>query len=221
MRLVREGTYDLVVANPPYQGTSKMADTQYVTKTYPLGKADLYAAFLLRGLELVREGGVSAMLTMRDWMFIKQYAGLREVILLGTSTYAALGDFDGGAFESVPNDVLSVQRVYCTDATHRTELSMALQPTPPRRHITTIAARTQRKRAATLCHEGRHTFDPAALKVVPEWPLIYWWGNVGTRIDIAALPTGELPRSRSSPELRPVTMIGSFAAGLRCNVVLL
>ena len=61
VRMVREGTYDLVVANPPYQGTSKMADAGYVAKTYPLGKADLYAAFLLRGLELVREGGVSAM----------------------------------------------------------------------------------------------------------------------------------------------------------------
>ena len=37
------------------------------------------------------------------------------------------------------------------------------------------AQRTQRKRAATLCHEGRHTFDSATLKVVPEWPLVYWW----------------------------------------------
>ena len=81
VRLVREGAYDLVVANPPYQGTSKMADTKYIAQTYPLGKADLYAAFLLRGLELVRAGGVSAMLTMRNWMFIKQYAGLREHIL--------------------------------------------------------------------------------------------------------------------------------------------
>lgn len=35
--------------------------------------------------------------------------------------------------------------------------------------------RTCRKRAATLCHVGRHEFDPAALKVVPEWPLVYWW----------------------------------------------
>ena len=86
VRLVREGTYDLVVANPPYQGTSKMAETTYVTQTYPLGKADLYAAFLLRGLELVRDGGVSAMLTMRNWMFIKQYAGLRETSAGDTST---------------------------------------------------------------------------------------------------------------------------------------
>ena len=95
VRLIREGTYDLVVANPPYQGTSKMADAKYVTQTYPLGKADLYAAFLLRGLELVRDGGVSAMLTMRNWMFIKQYAGLREHLLSDT-WLEALGDFDRG-----------------------------------------------------------------------------------------------------------------------------
>ena len=47
VRLVREGGYDLVVANPPYQGTSKLKDAAYVQKQYKLGKADLYAAFLL------------------------------------------------------------------------------------------------------------------------------------------------------------------------------
>ena len=107
VRLVREGVYDLVVANPPYQGTSKMADGKYVETSYPLGKADLYAAFLLRGLELVREGGVSAMLTMRNWMFTKQYAGLREYIL-NNFDVRGLGDFAVGAFDEVPNDVLSV-----------------------------------------------------------------------------------------------------------------
>ena len=63
--LVQEGSFDLVVGNPPNQGTSKMADAAYVQKEYPLGKADLYAAFLLRGLEPVRPGGVSALLTIR------------------------------------------------------------------------------------------------------------------------------------------------------------
>ena len=79
VRLVREGTYDLVVANPPYQGTSKMADTKYVDEDVPLGKADLYAAFLLRGLELVREGGIAAQVSMNGWMFLNQYAGLRKL----------------------------------------------------------------------------------------------------------------------------------------------
>ena len=58
--MLREGTYDLVVGNPPYQGTSKMQDAVYVKKQYPRGKADLYAAFLERGLQLVRDAGTSA-----------------------------------------------------------------------------------------------------------------------------------------------------------------
>jgi hypothetical protein len=100
VRLVKEGAYDLVVANPPYQGTSKMADSKYIEKQYPLGKADLYAAFLLRGLQLVRKGGVSAMLTMRNWMFIKQYSGLRQG-LLESHDLRALHDLSSGAFEEI------------------------------------------------------------------------------------------------------------------------
>ncbi len=174
--MVREGTYDLVVGNPPYQGTSKMADADVRRRrTYPLGKADLYAAFLLRGLELVRDGGVSALLTMRNWMFIKQYAGLRQH-LLEHFDLRALGDFDRGAFEEVPDEVVSVvgQRVSPRDATR--PRALALCPTPREDH-SRDSERTQRKRAATLCQVGRHEFDPAALKVVPEWPLVYWWAQ--------------------------------------------
>ncbi len=50
LRIVREDTYDLVVGNPPYQGTARMTDAAYLGREYPEGKADLYAAFLLRGL---------------------------------------------------------------------------------------------------------------------------------------------------------------------------
>ena len=45
--------------NPPYQGTAKMVDAIYIEHYYPLGKSDLYAAFTLRGLELLRHGGFS------------------------------------------------------------------------------------------------------------------------------------------------------------------
>jgi len=107
VRMVQEDTYDLVVGNPPYQGTSKMAEDAYVKRTYRRGKADLYAAFLERGLQLARPGGTSALLTMRNWMLIKQYAALREW-LRETYDLRSLGDFAIGAFDEVPNDVLSV-----------------------------------------------------------------------------------------------------------------
>ena len=184
VRLVREGTYDVVVANPPYQGTSKMADAKYVATHYKLAKADLFAAFLLRGLQLVRDHGVSSMLTMRNWMFIKQYSDLRQH-LLQTYDLRALGDFDRGAFEDIPDEVVSVAVACFSRSPHRTE-SIAQCPTP-RDDRTRDNERTRRKRAATLCHVGRHTFDPAALKVVPEWPLVYWWDQKQLR-EYAELP---------------------------------
>jgi len=174
VRMLREGTYDLVVANPPYQGTSKLAQAGYVERMYPLGKADLYAAFLLRGLQLVREGGVSAMLTMRNWMFLKQYAALRAY-LLESKDLRAIGDFDRGAFESVPDEVVSVAVSVFARQTH-TGASVALCPTA-REDRSRDNERTARKRAATLCHVGHQSFDLTTLKVVPEWPLVYWWGR--------------------------------------------
>ena len=174
VRLVREGHYHLVVANPPYQGTSKMADAQYITQHYKLGKADLYAAFLLRGLELARPGGVSAMLTMRNWMFIKQFAGLRAH-LLSQFDLRALGDFDKGAFESMPtSQLISICLTVLRKSNKRDPSCVAIQPTAPGEKFWS-RDRTQLKRAAVLCHVGRHVFDPGALKVVPEWPLVYWW----------------------------------------------
>ena len=176
VRLVKEGACDLVVANPPYQGTSKMGDSRYIEKQYPLGKADLYAAFLLRGLELVRSGGVSAMLTMRNWMFTKQYSDLRPW-LLDTFDVRSLGDFAIGAFDEVPNDLLSVVVSVFRKTPPSDVRSVAQQPTPPDDR-SYDRARTRRKRAATLCHVGRHEFSPAALKVVIEdRPLVYYWSQ--------------------------------------------
>ncbi|MBX3247841.1 MAG: BREX-6 system adenine-specific DNA-methyltransferase PglX [Myxococcales bacterium] len=174
-RMLGEGQYDLVVANPPYQGTAKMADAKYVAARYPLGKADLYAAFLLRGLELVREGGVSAMLTMRNWMFIKQYAGLREH-LLSTFDLRALSDLGTGAFSSRSMDDVISSAMVIFRATRPEGRTVALQTGPladPRRD----AEKPLRRRTALEHQEGRYEFDPAAVKVVPEWPLVYWWGT--------------------------------------------
>jgi hypothetical protein len=175
VRMLREGTYDLVVGNPPYQAVTKMVDATYVQKTYVEGRADLFAAFIQRGLQLIREGGASALLTMRNWMFIKQYAELRQW-LLETYDLRALGDFDRGAFEDVPDEVVSVVGSIFRRQFPLQLGSTALQPTPPSDR-TRDNDRTNRKRAATLAGVGRFTFSQAALSVVPEWPLIYWWDD--------------------------------------------
>jgi hypothetical protein len=172
MRMVKAGTYDLVVANPPYQGTGKMAVSSYIEQHYPLGKADLYAAFLLRGLQLVRDGGVSGMLTMRNWMFIKQFSELRQH-LMKNNDLRALGDLSWGAFAEMRDNpvALSVWRRSIVKGK-----GVALAPTDPQERLRT-KEELEKKRAGILCQVGRHDFDAAALKVVPEWPLVYWWSD--------------------------------------------
>ncbi len=172
VRIVREGAYDLVVANPPYQGTSSISDTRYVTRHYELGKADLYAAFMLRGLELVRDGGISAMLTMRNWMFIKQYSQLRER-LLPQFALMRLGDVSWGAFREMRDNpvTMSVFR-RSPDAAP----AVAVAPTDPQERVRT-QEEFAKKAAGLLCHVGRRDFVPGDLRVVPEWPLVYWWSE--------------------------------------------
>ncbi len=173
VRMVREGTYDLVVGNPPYQGTAKMQNARYVQIVYGKAKADLYAAFLIRGLQLVRPGGTLALLTMRNWMFIKQFSELRQW-LLRNYDLRALGDFDRGAFEDIPDEVVSVVVSIFRRTDPTAAQSVALTPTLIDDR-TRDSDRTLRKRAATLAHVGGHKFELAALQAIPEWPLVYWW----------------------------------------------
>ncbi|NOU34912.1 MAG: BREX-6 system adenine-specific DNA-methyltransferase PglX [Polyangiaceae bacterium] len=173
VRIAKEGTYDVVVGNPPYQGTSKTNAFGYVAATYPRGKADLYAAFLERGLQLARSGGISALLTMRGWMFLGQFAELRKG-LLRENDLRSIGDFDRGAFDDVPNEVLAVAAPVFRRAPHPGVPSVAMQPTPLD-DKSYDRERTKRKRGALLAQLGRHDFDPRGFEVIGGEPIVYWW----------------------------------------------
>lgn len=176
VRMLKEDAYDLVIANPPYQGTGKMASSEYVEVNYQLGKNDLYASFLLRGLELIVVGGISTMLSMRSWMFLRQPAELRAQFL-SQHTLLSIGDFDRGAFEGIADEVVSVcASVLRQSSPLSNSSSLVICPTP-REDNSRDSERTSRKRSATLAHERVYRFSVQELKVVPEWPLIYWWTN--------------------------------------------
>ncbi|MGB8297152.1 MAG: DNA methyltransferase, partial [Polyangia bacterium] len=171
VRLVRETRYDVVVGNPPYQALSKTSLSDYVAKHYPRGKADLYAAFLERGLELAREGGISALLTMRGWMFLGQFSSLRQAIL--ERDLRLLGDVDRGAFEDVPDEVLATVMSIIRRA-QPDQVAIACQPTPLDDR-SRDSGRTARKRAALLAQVGCCEFDPKGFEIIEGEPIVYWW----------------------------------------------
>jgi len=175
VRIVKEGTYDVVVGNPPYQALGKTALTDYVGKIYPRGKADLYAAFLERGIDLTKKGGLSGLLTMRGWMFLGQFTDLREN-LLKNYDLRSIGDFDRGAFDEVPNEVLAVAAPVFRNGDHPGVVSVATQPTPSN-DKSYDRQRTNRKRAAVLAQVGRYEFDPRGFEVIEGEPIVYWWSK--------------------------------------------
>lgn len=74
--------YDAVITNPPYMGSSGMSQplSGFVRANYPEGKADLFAAFMLRCAELTAENGCFSMITQHAWMFLSSYQKLRRIM---------------------------------------------------------------------------------------------------------------------------------------------
>ncbi|MEZ7891081.1 MAG: BREX-1 system adenine-specific DNA-methyltransferase PglX [Candidatus Wallbacteria bacterium] len=75
--------YHVVVANPPYMGGKGMNDElkSFVQKNYPDSKSDLFAAFIERGFEIIKNNGYSAMVTMQSWMFLSSFENLRKYLI--------------------------------------------------------------------------------------------------------------------------------------------
>jgi len=75
---------DLIVSNPPYGHVAAPAERQFLSRAFPAlrgAEIDRYAAFLLRALQLVRPGGVAALLVPDTWMYLSRAGRLREEIL--------------------------------------------------------------------------------------------------------------------------------------------
>jgi hypothetical protein len=72
--------YHLVGTNVPYLGRGKQDEIQqeFIETHYPLGKADLATAFVLRCLEYCTEGGTAALVTPQNWLFLGGYRRMRE-----------------------------------------------------------------------------------------------------------------------------------------------
>ncbi|MBQ6325204.1 MAG: BREX-1 system adenine-specific DNA-methyltransferase PglX [Clostridia bacterium] len=75
--------YDVVVTNPPYMGSSGMGAklSQYVKDYYPDSKSDLFAVFIERGFDLLKQNGLESMITMESWMFLSSFEKLRTKLL--------------------------------------------------------------------------------------------------------------------------------------------
>ena len=173
IRLIREGAYDLVVGNPPYLGASKMADAKFLTSNYPLTKADLFAVFLERSLQLLKPDGLSAMITMRNWMFIQQFSEFREWVL-EKNDLRVLGDVSWGAFSAMKDNPVTMSII--AKSLPSQEYAVAITPTDLNERVRS-AEEIRKKIAGLLCGTQRFEFRSDRFRAIKEQPIVYWWDD--------------------------------------------
>lgn len=72
--------YTAVTLNPPYMGSGRFDASlaKYVERNYRDGKSDLFAVFMLVGMNLLSENGKMGMINMQSWMFLGSFESLRS-----------------------------------------------------------------------------------------------------------------------------------------------
>ncbi len=111
--------YDVVVANPPYMGSSSLGKWMgaWVKKHYPEAYRDLCTSFIDRGFGMSADDGYSAMVTMQSWMFLGSFEKLRGKILRNHSI-SSMAHLGTRAFSAIGGEVVSTAATVFANAKH-------------------------------------------------------------------------------------------------------
>jgi type I restriction-modification system DNA methylase subunit len=91
--------FDVVLMNPPFGETSKPSKA-YIEKSYPRTKNDVYAAFVERGLQLLKPHGMLGAITSRTGFFLSSFQKWREEILLQEARPTVFADLGYGVLDT-------------------------------------------------------------------------------------------------------------------------
>ncbi len=104
--------YDAVLMNPPY-GVPAVGTESYLQSTYPDTWTELYATCVLRGLELLRDGGYLGAITSSQYFVTKRLSKFRSN-LIRNHRPVALIDLGGGVLQGA-----TVNTAACVLPKHR------------------------------------------------------------------------------------------------------
>lgn len=158
--------YDVVITNPPYMGTSNgnAKLNEFVKKNYPDSKSDMFAVFIERCEQMIKENGYQAMITQHAWMFLSSFEKLRTKLqLVDTVNMAHLG---ARAFEEIGGEVVQTTS-FVMRKSHIAEYKGT--------YCRLIGPTTQKgKEEMYLAGENRYTAVQDNFTKIPGSPVAYW-----------------------------------------------
>jgi hypothetical protein len=168
--------YDVVAANPPYLGSQNMGPLlkRHIQRHFVGAKRDLYAAFILRCLQLCGSGR-TAMVTQQSWMFLKQMRRVRAAVF-AKHCVEILGHLGPGAFEEISGAHVNVALfVIAATPPHTNHHLTALRPS----WDTSVARRSLDLADAATKPNAHSRFRvlQSSLVSLPLQPFVYWCSN--------------------------------------------
>lgn len=212
--------YTAVVANPPYMGAKNMSGElkQFVQDHYEDGKADLFAAFILRNRQFIQHGAMLGMITMQSWMFLSSFEDLRRE-LLDSSSIETMTHLGAGAFDSIGGEVVSTTAFTLKNGsssgngTYIRLVNVSGDDNQSNASINAIKGGTD------YCFEvNQHEFAK-----IPGSPIVYWLNRPmldtfikGKQLKTVAEPREGLSTANKSLFLREWWEIDESKAAFRC-----
>lgn len=158
--------YDVAVTNPPYMGISNgnVKLNEFVKKNYPDSKSDLFAVFIERCGQMIKENRYQAMITQHAWMFLSSFEKLRAKLqMVDTVNMAHLG---ARAFEEIGGEVVQTTSFVMRKshiAEYKGTYCRLIEPTTQ-----------QGKEEMYLAGENRYTAAQDNFTKIPGSPVAYW-----------------------------------------------
>ncbi|WP_318474355.1 BREX-1 system adenine-specific DNA-methyltransferase PglX [Photobacterium leiognathi] len=159
--------YDVAVANPPYMGSKGMnaALKDFAKKSYPNSKSDLFAIFMERVFNFLREDGYNAQVNMQSWMFLSSFEKMRES-LLDTKTIITMAHLGARAFSQISGEVVQTTAWVIKNKPLKT-----FQPS----FFRLIHGSENEKKSALLLNENLFNLAKQDdFKKIPSFPIAYW-----------------------------------------------
>lgn len=164
--------YDSVLMNPPF-GEPALGTKVSLRKMYPElpGSSDLFAAFVTRGVELLRTGGSLGAITSRVGFFLTTFERWRRDVLLANDL-VALVDLGLGVMEQAMVEAAAyVVRSQTTESLSARTTCVRL-----------VRSRTPEFDLAEICHNHQLGIDDARVfkirkdevEAIPGAPYAYW-----------------------------------------------
>ena len=161
--------YDIAVTNPPYMGITNgnVKLNEFVKKNYPDSKSDLFAVFIERCGQMIKENRYQAMITQHAWMFLSSFEKLRAKLQMADMiNMAHLG---ARAFEEIGGEVVQTTSFVMRKshiAEYKGTYCRLIEPT------------TQKgKEEMYLAGENRYMTLQDNFKKIPGSPVAYWVSN--------------------------------------------